>query len=253
MSRPMTGSLGLRNEPDKKGMSPDLKLIMSDNLPIVAIVAAYIAILYAVHAFFGIHGKIVLIPYFDVFTRLAIVISGIFLIPQVLKKNCRVYFSPRYLAGFLTIFLLAPLFTSAFVSLKQTIPLIHGFSFDARLARLDRILHFGQDPWRLLSPILEHPWILRGIDALYMIWFLVLVSMCLWMAWTRRRRLRLCFFVSTLLIWILLGLGMATFLSSAGPCYYSKVVSTGGDPNKYGPENWSPSAKTWLTEMPESD
>ena len=92
MSRQMTGSLGLRNEPDKKGVSPDLKLIMSDNLPIVAIVAAYIAILYAVHAFFGIHGKIVLIPYFDVFTRLAIVISGIFLIPQVLKKSCRVYF-----------------------------------------------------------------------------------------------------------------------------------------------------------------
>jgi membrane-associated phospholipid phosphatase len=50
------------------------------------------------------------------------------------------------------------------------------------------------------------------------------------MAWTKHRSLRLCFFVSTLLVWILLGSGLGTILSSAGPCYYSETVSASEDP-----------------------
>ena len=50
------------------------------------------------------------------------------------------------------------------------------------------------------------------------------------MAWTKRRRLRLCYFISTLLIWILLGSGLGMALSSAGPCYYSFVVDTNENP-----------------------
>jgi hypothetical protein len=50
------------------------------------------------------------------------------------------------------------------------------------------------------------------------------------MAWSRKRRLRLCFFVSLLLVWILLGSGLGTIFSSAGPSYYSSAVSAINDP-----------------------
>jgi hypothetical protein len=214
----------------KQSLSLCIPSIVSDNGLIASIVLSFALILYAVHALFGIHNKIAWIFYFDDFTRLAVIYSGIFLIPCVLNKSYKIYFSLRYIAGFLTVFLLAPLFTCAFVSFKQTIPLIRDFCFDVPLMRLDRWLHFGHDPWRLLSPILAHPWIVRGMDILYIVWFLVLVAVSVWMAWTRRRRLRLCFFISMLLIWTLLGIGMGILFSSAGPCYLSKVVRTQEDP-----------------------
>ena len=53
------------------------------------------------------------------------------------------------------------------------------------------------------------------------------------MAWSRRRRLRLCFFISVLLIWTLLGSGLSTLFSSAGPCYYAFAVP--GADNPYAP------------------
>ncbi|MEX1109990.1 MAG: phosphatase PAP2 family protein, partial [Dongiaceae bacterium] len=45
----------------------------------------------------------------------------------------------------------------------------------------------------------------------------------------RDRHLRLQFFYSLLLTWILLGVGAATYFSSAGPCYYGRIGG-GSDP-----------------------
>ena len=108
--------------------------------------------------------------------------------------------------------------------------MIHPFTWDVSLMRLDYLLHFGHHPWRLLEPILDFPLILRAIDLLYVLWFIFLVVSCLWMAWTKRRQLRLCFLVSTLLVWSLLGSGLGTIFSSAGPCYYSKVTRANDNP-----------------------
>jgi hypothetical protein len=204
--------------------------ILRDNLPIIAIVAAYIPALYAAHAIFGIHNKLLLTFYYDEFARLSIICSGAFFLFHVLKGSYKRYVTPRSIAGFLTIFLLAPIFSSAFASYKQTIPLINAFCWDAAFMRLDYILHLGHHPWRLLESILSNPMLLRALDLIYMSWFVFLFISCLWMAWSRRRRLRLCFFVSVLLIWILLGSGLSTIFSSAGPCYYSSVVQTADNP-----------------------
>jgi hypothetical protein len=68
-----------------------------------------------------------------------------------------------------------------------------------------------------------------------MLWFLVLIFFCLWMAWSSRRRLRVQFFISCLLVWIVLGSVMGTIFSSAGPCYYEKVIASGVTENPYQP------------------
>jgi hypothetical protein len=204
--------------------------IVRDNLPIIAIVAAYVIALYAVYAIFGIHNKLILTFYYYEFARLSLFCSCVLFLFHVLKGSYKRYLTSRSIAGFLTIFILTPIFNSAFVSHKQIIPLINAFRWDAALMRLDYVLHFGHHPWRLLEPILSHPMLVRALDLLYMSWFVFLFLSCLWMAWSRRRRLRLCFFISVLLIWILLGSGMSTIFSSAGPCYYSRVVQTADNP-----------------------
>jgi hypothetical protein len=207
--------------------------IVTDNLSLVVLVAGYIAAIYAVHGLFGIENRIVLNFYYGWFARVAVVFSGLFILVHMRHKSYRRYLTARSLAGVAIIFLLAPLFKSAFASFKQTIPLIHPFSWDSALMRLDVVLHFGHHPWVLLKSILDYPLLVRTIDFFYVFWFVVLAVYCLWMAWTRRRRLRRCFFISTLLVWILLGSGLGTLFSSAGPCYFSYL--NGATPNPYSP------------------
>ena len=98
--------------------------------------------------------------------------------------------------------------------------------------KLDYALHFGVHPWEIFSFILYNNRTIQIVDYLYMIWFPVLLLMCLWMAWSSKRQLRLQFFLTAGLIWILLGTVMAILFSSAGPCYFSYVVDS---PNPYKP------------------
>jgi membrane-associated phospholipid phosphatase len=195
------------------------------------VVALYILLIYVAHAFHGIHDRIVLQLYHGWFARLAIVFSALFLLYcRIRNKSCGRYLSPRYLIGFGVIFLLFPLFTSAFTSFKLTIPMIHAFHWDVAFMRLDFLLHFGHHPWRLFQRLLDYPSIIRTIDLLYAAWIPILFIFCLWMAWTSRRQLRLQFLLSALLVWILPGSLFATLLSSAGPCFYSHVVSAIDNP-----------------------
>lgn len=204
--------------------------ILKDNLPLILTVAAYVLAVYAVHWVFGIRDRLVLEFYYPWFARLAAIFSGIFFLVHICRGSWRRYLNPTSAAGFFMIFFLAPIFTTAFASYKQTIPLIHDFAWDQSLVRLDCFLHCGRHPWRLLEPLLSYPRIIRAVDVLYMLWFIVLFVSCLWMAWSGNRRLRLCFFMSTLLVWILLGSFLGTIFSSAGPCYYAQVLPSAENP-----------------------
>jgi membrane-associated phospholipid phosphatase len=211
-------------------LSLQLRPILWDNLILVIIVVVYIAAIYGVHAAYGIRDRIVLLFFSESFTRMAIIFTGLFFLYHIWKKSYRQLITPRSLIGFLTVFALMPVFKSAFASYKQTIPLVNPFSWDYSLMRLDHFLHFGNHPWRLLEPIVQSPLLVRAADYVYMSWFYLLFLSCLWMGWTPRRHLRLCYLVSTLLVWGIIGSVFATFLSSAGPCFYSKVVSAEEDP-----------------------
>ncbi len=204
--------------------------ILGDNLPLIVIVGLYIAVIYAVHAVWGIRDRIHLEFYYEAFARVTIVFSGLFILINFRQKAYRRYLDVRTLASVLTIFLLAAPFNSAFVSFKQSLPLVHPFQWDSTLMKLDSGLHFGHQAWEWMRFLLKYPLLIRIIDKAYMAWFILLTGSCLWMAWTRRRDLRRCYLVSALLTWIVLGSGFATLFSSVGPCYYAKVVKSGDSP-----------------------
>jgi len=119
---------------------------------------------------------------------------------------------------------------NVFGTWKMAIPKVHPFSLDARLSAIDRALHFGRQPWEWLRPVLENAPATNILDFTYYTWLPLLAFVCAWQAWSPRRALRLQFFLTFVLIWIVLGDLVAGVLSSAGPPYWDHVV---GSPNPY--------------------
>jgi hypothetical protein len=104
------------------------------------------------------------------------------------------------------------------------IPILQPFAWDPFWARLDRILHFGADPWRLLQPLLGHAPVTRGINILYNLWmFFWFVYLIYLFLSIDKERLRMRFLISFILAWGLLGVLLATIFSSAGPCFFDRL------------------------------
>lgn len=132
----------------------------------------------------------------------------------------------RYVRA-LPVFVCFLFFFSAFTSLKFMIPGINPFLWDAYLADLDNILHGGTDPWRLLQPFLGHPYVTLLINGVYNLWLLILYLVLYWQLFSLKNPLlRMQFFYSFVLAWIVNGTILAIFFSSAGPCYYDLVVGS---------------------------
>ena len=120
---------------------------------------------------------------------------------------------------------------SAFVILKASIPKIQPFVFDQTFEELDRLIHFGHQPWVLLQPILGHEYVTLLLHRLYYLWFPVIFMTFFWQIASRNNnKLRLQFIASFIACWALLGGVMATLLSSAGPIYFDRVVLDAPDP-----------------------
>lgn len=155
--------------------------------------------------------------------------SAVLLLWARLRGRLGEYLRPRAVAEALLVLALAAPFQSTFNSLKQVLPEWAPFVWDERLAALDRALHGGVDPWRLLGWAVREPVLLHGLDLVYMLWFPLLVVVVVWCGWSVRVRLRQRLLLSTLLAFILIGTAGAYLLSSAGPCYYGRLVP-GPDP-----------------------
>jgi hypothetical protein len=120
------------------------------------------------------------------------------------------------------------LFLFVFVGFKGSIPVFHPFALDQVFMGLDRALHFGRDPWRLLQPLFGVPLITNALDGLYYAWFTVNIVMVAWFAWQEDSRERRRFFLSYLLTWVVLGNVVAMALSSAGPCFFDLATGSLG-------------------------
>ena len=143
------------------------------------------------------------------------------------------YFCFKRLAGFIIIYFLVQFEFNLFDSLKMCISYLVPFCYDTIISKLDYILHFNNYPWELLSPILRNPITVKAIDLLYISWFFVINIFIFWLALSNRRKLRMQFFMTLMLIFFLIGNLLATVLSSAGPCYYDNVTTfTGNNPYK---------------------
>jgi PAP2 superfamily len=126
-----------------------------------------------------------------------------------------------------------PVMVLSFSLIKALIPAVMPYYLDPFLHAADRMIHFGQDPWALLQPVLGHPIVTYAIDRLYALWlFVMYFALLLQITSTRDRRLRMHFLLSSMLAWIVLGSVAAMLLSSVGPCYFGKMVSA---PDTYAP------------------
>jgi hypothetical protein len=106
----------------------------------------------------------------------------------------------------------------AFAGWKSAIPQVHPFAWDERLWSLGTAIHGGQ-PDRLLAPIFGSPWAIVALDRLYETWWFVLVGLLMWQIWQRDLAKAKRFLLAFALIWIVLGIFVATMFSSAGPCF----------------------------------
>jgi len=119
----------------------------------------------------------------------------------------------------------------AFADMKPLIPLINAYSWDESFMHLDRLLHFGQDPWRLLEPILGSAIVTQWINYAYNIWFLIMFSFWIGAAWSTKSHhmhnqtqgWERQFLVSFILCWIVGGMILATLFSSMGPAFYDLI------------------------------
>lgn len=136
---------------------------------------------------------------------------------------------PRAITTALLVIVLYSAFLAMFVAFKRAIPEALPFRWDDSFMKLDRIIHLGQDPWRLLQPVLGTPAVTDLIDRIYYMWFPVNYLCLTAFAWSESRVLRIRFYLSFWLVWIGLGTVVAYALSSAGPCYFG-FVSEGADP-----------------------
>lgn len=116
-------------------------------------------------------------------------------------------------------------FSMAFSMLKTSIPFIQPFYADPFFAQLDRVLHFGVDPYVWAHRL--SPWVpANAVAVLYfLIWSLPAVFLPMFIALTdadaaRARRFLILYAVG----WIGLGNIAALMGSSVGPVYYDRLL-----------------------------
>jgi hypothetical protein len=132
----------------------------------------------------------------------------------------RFFFGDRLGNIFHSLVAFTPLMVS-FVALKEVIPQVHPFAWDHTLMLWGRWLGMGAMPWQLLQPVLGHPLITAALNLVYDSWFLVMFGGLFWQAFSAHGGvLRLQFLLAYSFAWFIAGNILATFFSSAGPCFY---------------------------------
>jgi hypothetical protein len=141
--------------------------------------------------------------------------------------------TPQRVAHALPILVGMLLFGGTFTVVKASIPALAPFAWDSTLEQFDQWLHGGVAPWKLLQPLLGEPVVTHAVNWAYSSWFSLLGFTWVWQAFSQRdKRLRLRFFLTLTLGWILLGNVAAIFFSSAGPCYFGRIT---GLPDPFQP------------------
>lgn len=210
------------------------------DLPLLAIIAAYIAAVWGVCAWLGkpefYHPTIYMSAWLSALASGLGLYLFVIELPQAVRESPRApltaliarlrrLMTPRFVAG-IVLFIAAGLFTGAFTTAKSLINALTPFHADPMLARLDASLHFGVDPWRLLQPVLGHHLITRAIQNLYLSgWGTLLMGFSAAVAfWPRLTHIRNRFFLTYFAAWIVLGNVLAALFMSGGPVYFGDIT-----------------------------
>lgn len=150
---------------------------------------------------------------------------------ETIVASCRRLLRSRFLERYAFAALVLSIFMAAFLYNKMRIPEVAGFQWDQAFAKMDYWI-FGDHPWKLLQPVIGYPIVTLVLDLLYSIW--VPLVFLFWSGLFASRRIDpiVCrrFWISTVASWLLLGLGMATVLSSAGPTYFDDIFPYAASP-----------------------
>lgn len=119
-------------------------------------------------------------------------------------------------------------FMDAFSTLKNSMPKVLNFWADPYIAMIDRILHFGVDPWIIVHKV--GGWLPSGIvEAIYLkLWILVAAGFPILVGTFDRNTARCRSYLSIYLVsWVVIGNVFALAFLSVGPIYYDALL--GGD------------------------
>lgn len=155
------------------------------------------------------------------------------------------------MADGLVAFVAITVMAATFTCLKDMVPVLNPFAWDAALADIDRWLHGGADPWRWLWPLFGHPVATTILNASYHLWFFLLYVMVFVAAFDQRvPERRQVFLVAFSLTWIVGGNVLATAFSSVGPVYY-QAMGYGADfvPLMQGLEDMNRTSPVWALDV----
>ena len=135
------------------------------------------------------------------------------------------YLTRERLLNGLPIILFMPLFMVTFTSFKTLIPIINPFSWDHSIAKPEAMIHGGYQAWQLCHSIFVKPFLTSAINFSYNLWLFVMFAVLYWQAFSLfDSRSRVKFFLSFSLSRIILCTVISILFSSAGPCYYDRIV-----------------------------
>jgi hypothetical protein len=140
------------------------------------------------------------------------------------------FLAPERLANILHSTIAVSLFISAFLTLKALLPEIHPFQWDETFMEWDRAVHFGSHPYELLQPVLGHPYVTKALNVAYNAWFFFMLAVWVMVGYARYdTALRQHFLLAFMLCWFAGTSVLGTIFSSAGPCFYGRLLG-GEDP-----------------------
>jgi hypothetical protein len=143
---------------------------------------------------------------------------------ELAREIADLFRHPSNIINGIPVFVAMVAYNKAMIELKPQIPNINPFKWDTTLAALDRSIHFGVDPWRILQPVMGYDMVTFLTNLAYDFWFLALFGSWIWFGFQRQASvLRTRFFFSYMLIWWIGGGLLAVYFSSAGPVYYAKI------------------------------
>jgi hypothetical protein len=194
--------------------------VIREHRVLLLLVCGYVAGVALFHAAVGQwhHWFILLLP--ARILHVAVSTSALLLGIEALARRGQVDLGPRRVLSAVLVLLLAAPLQSSFHAFKQTLNVVRPFSWDTRLTALDWWLHGGRQPWEWLAPVVASGTALRTFDLLYFAWLPLLFGFLVWLAWTANHAVRMRALVTLVLLWVVLGTGLAYVFSSAGPCFH---------------------------------
>lgn len=119
---------------------------------------------------------------------------------------------------------IAIVFMPFFSQLKAMIPLFNAYEWDPVFIAWDRAIFLGLDGWQVLQPLLGYAPITAFLAVLYHAWLLLIyVGTPLILFHPAASTVVRPYFLGFILIWTVIGGGLATLFASVGPCFIGPI------------------------------